>query len=106
MKIAVTSGGGSMSAQVDQNFGRCAYFIIYDTETGKFEPVTNPAASMMGGAGPAAAKLISEKNCGILLTGMIGPNAEQALTLYGIKVVTGVSGTVKEAVDSYLKQTG
>ncbi|MBU2472187.1 MAG: hypothetical protein KKF20_07235, partial [Bacteroidetes bacterium] len=33
MKIAVTSTGGSMDVLVSEQFGRCQYFIIYDTET-------------------------------------------------------------------------
>ncbi len=104
MKIAVTATGGSMSAQVEQNFGRCAYFMIVDIETMKFEPVQNPAASMSGGAGPAAAQTINDRGCKVLLTGVIGPNAQSSLQQYGIEVVTGVAGTVKEAVENYIKQ--
>ena len=106
MKIAVTATGGSMSAQVAQNFGRCEYFIIVDSDTMKFEPVSNSATSMMGGAGPAAAKVINDKDCKILLTGAVGPNAENALKQYGIEVVQGTAGTVKEAVEKYIKDKG
>ncbi len=104
MKIAVSATGGSMSAQVAQNFGRCAYFMVVDSDTMKFEPVQNPAGSMMGGAGPAAAKAINEKGSEVLLTGVVGPNAENALKQYGIEVVQGTSGTVKEVVENYLKK--
>ncbi|MGM0442100.1 MAG: NifB/NifX family molybdenum-iron cluster-binding protein [Elusimicrobiota bacterium] len=102
MKIAVTSTGGSMNAQVAKNFGRCAYFIIADTDgSTNFDPVQNRAAGMTGGAGPEAAKLINEKGAEVLLTGKVGPNATSALSQYGIEVVTGVSGTVKNAVEEY-----
>jgi predicted Fe-Mo cluster-binding NifX family protein len=106
MKIAVSATGGSMSAQVSGQFGRCAYFLIVDSETMKFEPISNPAQGMMGGAGPEAARVISSKGAEVVLTGGVGPNAKSALDAAGIKIVTGYSGgmTVKEAVEKYLNE--
>ena len=105
MKIAVSSEGGSMNARVSEQFGRCAYFLIVDTETMKFEPVSNPAAGMMGGAGPEAARQIANRGANIILTGSVGPNAKAALDAAGIKIVTGISGTktVKETIEEYIK---
>ena len=93
-----------MSALVSEQFGRCAYFIIVDSETMKWEPIFNQAAGMMGGAGPEAARLISSRGVEVVLTGSVGPNAEPALKSAGIKIVTGISGTltVKQAVEQYL----
>ena len=105
MKIAVSSQGGSLNAQVAANFGRCAYFLIIDSETMQFEIFTNPAEGMMGGAGPEAARQIHQKGAAVLLTGAVGPNAEVAIRNYGIKLVQGFSGTVKEAVEKYLKES-
>ena len=90
MRIAVTSTGGSLNAQVAQNFGRCAYFIIVNSDDMKFEPIANPGVGMMGGAGPAAAREINDRDCKVLLTGKVGPNAQTALDQFNIKVVTGV----------------
>ena len=104
MKIAVTATGGSLSAQVAQNFGRCPYFIIVDSDTMKFDPVQNPAAAMMGGAGPAAARTVNEAGSKVLLTGIVGPNAQGALEQYGIEIVTNTTGTVKEAVEKYISR--
>ncbi|MEA3506516.1 MAG: NifB/NifX family molybdenum-iron cluster-binding protein [Elusimicrobiota bacterium] len=105
MKIAVTSTGGSLSAQVDQTFGRCAYFIIADTDNiKKFEPIQNAAASAAGGAGPLAAKLINDKGAKVILTGKLGPNAQGALQQYGIKVVENVSGKVKDVLEKYVEK--
>ena len=101
MKIAVSSTGGSMSAQVSPTFGRCAYFVIVDADTMKFEVLSNPAEGMMGGAGPEAARQIQQKGCGVVLTGKVGPNAQRALEQYGIKAVSDAAGTVKEAVEKY-----
>ena len=41
-----------MEAEVEPRFGRCAYFLIVDSETMHFEAFSNPATSLGGGAGP------------------------------------------------------
>lgn len=103
MKIAISSKGGSLHAQMDERFGRCEYFIIVDSETMKFNAVFNPSSDVSGGAGPAAAKKIAEQGAEVLITGNVGVNAQQALEAAGIKVVTGAVGTVKEVVENFLK---
>lgn len=102
MKMAVSASGGSLSAQVDPRFGRCAYFVIVDSETKKFTAFSNPASGISGGAGPAAAEEIAKNKVQVVLTGQVGGNAQEALEKAGIRIVTGAGGTVKEAVDNYL----
>ena len=106
MKIAVSSKGGSLHAQMDERFGRCEYFIIVDSETMKFNAVFNPSTDASGGAGPSAAKKIAEHNAEVLITGHVGVNAQQALDAAGITVAPGFTGTVKEVVENYLKTVG
>ncbi len=103
MKIAVTATGGSLTAQMDSRFGRCNYFVIYDTDTEKINAFSNPASAFSGGAGPAAARELTKNNVEVLITGHVGTNAEQALDAAGIKVVTDYTGTVQEVLNAYLK---
>ncbi|RQW09971.1 dinitrogenase iron-molybdenum cofactor biosynthesis protein [candidate division KSB1 bacterium] len=103
MKIAVTATGGALTAQMDSRFGRCAYFVIFDTETKKINAFANPAAAFAGGAGPAAARELTKYSVEVLITGHVGLNAEQALAAANIKVVIGYSGTVQEVLDAYAK---
>ena len=105
-KIAVTSTGGSLDALVSEQFGRCQYFLIIDSETMKFEAISNLGELMQSGAGPKAAEIIIGKGAQILLTGRVGDKAEEALKRGGVKIVDGYKGTikVKDAVKSYLSK--
>jgi predicted Fe-Mo cluster-binding NifX family protein len=101
MKIAISSTGKTLECMIDPRFGRCQYFIYADPETLQFEVVDNNSAIAGGGAGIAAAQAISVKGADAILTGNCGPNAYQVLTAAGIKVITGVTGKVNDAIQDY-----
>jgi predicted Fe-Mo cluster-binding NifX family protein len=101
MKIAVSATGPSLDAEVDPRFGRCQYFIIVDPQTMQFEAIENTSAMASGGAGISAAQMIAGKGVEAVLTGNCGPNAYQVLSPAGIKVITGVSGKVQDAIQGY-----
>jgi len=101
MRIAISTNGKTMDAVVDPRFGRCQYFIIVDPDTMQFDSVENPSITASGGAGVSTAQTIASKGIEAVLTGNCGPNAYQVLSPAGIKVITGVSGKVRDAVQSY-----
>jgi len=101
MKIAISANGQNLDAEVDPRFGRCQHFIIADTETEEFEALDNSSASAAGGAGISAAQMIVKQGVEAVLTGNCGPNAHQVLSPAGIKVITGVSGKIKDAIAEY-----
>ena len=75
--------------------------MIVDTETMEFEVVSNTGVGAANGAGIQAAQLVSSKGVMVVLTGNVGPNAYGALTASSVEVVTGVAGSVEDAVNRF-----
>ncbi len=98
MKICVTAQGKDLNARVDPRFGRCPYFIIVDPQTLEFEAIENSSVAAGSGAGIQSGQLMANKAVEVLLAGNIGPNAFTTLQAAGIRVITGVTGTVQDAV--------
>jgi predicted Fe-Mo cluster-binding NifX family protein len=106
MKIAVSATSNDLEVPIDPRFGRCPYFILVETEEGKIaghEAIENPAVGAVSGAEIQAAESIGNKGIEILITGNIDSNAFQALSNKGIKIISGVTGTIKEAIEKYLR---
>ena len=103
MKIAISSTGTTKDSPVDQRFGRCKYFSIYDIDSKTFSTVANDAQLSTHGAGVQSAQNVADSGVSIVLTGNIGPNAHRALQAAHITVITGVSGTVAEALEKFSK---
>jgi len=101
VKIAISATGPGLDADVDPRFGRCQYFIIVDAETMQFEALENSSAAAAGGAGISAAQMVANKGVAVVLTGNCGPNAYQTLSAAGVQVISGVSGTVRDAVQAH-----
>jgi predicted Fe-Mo cluster-binding NifX family protein/ferredoxin len=101
MRIAVTATGPSLDDHVEARFGRCAYFLIVDTETLEHEPIENPNVALGGGAGIQSAQLMADRDVQTVLTGNCGPNAFQVFGAAGIRVIVGVSGVVRDAVEQF-----
>ncbi|RLI29932.1 MAG: dinitrogenase iron-molybdenum cofactor biosynthesis protein [Candidatus Hecatellales archaeon] len=101
-KICVTSMGPTLDSPVDPRFGRCAYLLIIDVDSGQLlEAVSNPSVMAPSGAGIQTAETVASKGVEAVVTGNVGPNASQELSSAGIRVITGFQGTVREAVEAY-----
>jgi predicted Fe-Mo cluster-binding NifX family protein len=86
---------------VDPRFGRCAYFVIVETEDMGFEALANESGALGHGAGIQAARLMAEQQVKAVLTGRCGPNAHETLRAADIEVMIGCSGTVADAVEAF-----
>ena len=103
MKIAVSSSGKDLNSQVDPRFGRCAYFVIVETNDMSFEAFDNESIALGGGAGIQAAQFVASKGAKAIVTGNVGPNAVQTLSAAGVQVFVGQSGTVREVIENYTR---
>ena len=82
MKIAVSTSGKTLDSEVEPRFGRCAGFILFDTETRNFQYLDNSAQQNLSqGAGIQAAQMIVEAGAEVLITGQVGPKAAQVLEI-------------------------
>ena len=101
MKIAISASGDKLDAPIDPRFGRSPYHVIVDTDTMSYEAVANTGMNASSGAGIGAAQSVASKGVQAVVTGSFGPNATMVLSQAGIKMMTGATGTVREAVEAY-----
>jgi predicted Fe-Mo cluster-binding NifX family protein len=102
MLVVVTSQGTSLDDPVDPRFGRATHFVLVDTDTGEFsghDNTQNLQASQ--GAGIQAAQAVARLGANAVLTGHVGPKAFATLRAGHVVVYTGVTGTVREALDKF-----
>ena len=101
MKIAVSSTGKDLDSQIDPRFGRCAYFLIVETDDMSYEAFDNENIALGGGAGIQSAQFVAAKGVKAVVTGNCGPNAVNTLSAAGVELYVGENGTVKDAVQRY-----
>jgi predicted Fe-Mo cluster-binding NifX family protein len=103
MKIAVSSSGRTLDSQIDPRFGRCAYFIIVNTDDMSFEAFDNEAIALGGGAGIQSSQFVVSKEVEAVITGNIGPNAVHTLSAAGVKIFRGQTGSIREVIEGFNK---
>ncbi len=100
MKVVISSQSQSLDGAVDPRFGRCAFFLVVDTENDSLDAVPNPGAEAMGGAGPMAAQKVSDLGAEAVITGNLGPKAADSLAALKIKVYRAESISAGKALDA------
>ena len=79
MKIIITASSDQIDQPFNPRFGRAEYFILIDSETQKWESLSNPAMGAHGSAGPQAVQFIATHQPDVVISGRYGPNAFSAL---------------------------
>ncbi len=102
MKVAVTSQGLDVYSSIDPRFGRAKCFVVVDTESGQMTAVDNSVnVNALQGAGIQAGRKVVELGAAAVITSHVGPKAFATLQAGGVKVYTGASGTVGDAVEQF-----
>ncbi len=106
MLIAVSATGQTTESQVDQRFGRCANFILFDTDTDEFEVLPNSANQAGSGAGIQVVQMLSQRGVQAVIAGNVGPNAVRALQASDIEIyAAGAGKTVAQAIKDWREGT-
>ncbi len=87
MKVTISSTGDNLESKIDQRFGRCAYFVIYDTESKAIEYIPNPNKDLEEGAGKAAVQLLSTRNVQKIISGEFGIKIKPLLDSLKIQMI-------------------
>jgi predicted Fe-Mo cluster-binding NifX family protein len=87
MKIAITSTGNSLEAKLDSRFGRCSYFVVYDTISCSTEFIPNPNMETIEGAGPASVQLVASKGVSKVVSGEFGAKVKSIFDQLKIQLI-------------------
>jgi predicted Fe-Mo cluster-binding NifX family protein len=99
MKIAITSTGDSLDSKLDERFGRCSYFVVYDTESKSTEFIPNPNKEAENGAGPASVQVVASRNVGKIVSGEFGMKIKSLVDSLQIQmIVVKEPKTIREII--------
>jgi len=87
MKTAITSTGNGLDSKLDQRFGRCSYFVIYDSLTKGIEFLPNPNKEAQEGAGPASVQLVASRKVEKIISGEFGIKIKSLLDSLKIQMI-------------------
>ena len=87
MKVAIASTGNTLQSHIDSSFGRCAWFIIVDTESGAMEFLPNTHRELEEHAGKAAVELVATRNVAMIVSGEFGIKIKPLLDSMHIQMV-------------------
>lgn len=106
MKIAFTADEpNGLESVLSYHFGHCPYFVVVEVGEGniikKVDSIENPyAGEHSPGELPAFMHTIGAD---VIVTGGMGPRAQEFFMQYGIKPIVGAYGKVKDVLKEVLK---
>jgi len=87
MKAAITSTGNTLESPLDMSFGRCAYFVVYDTDSQSIEFLPNPNKEAEEGAGTASVQLMASRKVSKIISGEFGIKIKPLLDSLRIQMI-------------------
>jgi predicted DNA-binding protein (UPF0251 family)/predicted Fe-Mo cluster-binding NifX family protein len=102
MKIAISSVDGTLEGPIDERFGRCKKFVLYNKATKQLEIIDN-AQNMNSaqGAGIQSSQNVVNAGAKAVISGHLGPNAFRVLQEARVDVYTTTGMTVAEAIKAF-----
>jgi predicted Fe-Mo cluster-binding NifX family protein len=99
MKIAVPTIGD----QINQDFDKSRKCTIYTVEGTLIHSEEVVESSTDGGVKSSMSNILAQYGVMTLIAGGIGDGTRNVLGVKGIRTIKGVSGTAKNAVESFLR---
>lgn len=101
MRIAIPAAEKTIDSPVDDRFGRCPYFCVYNLVNGETIFLENTHKGGAGGVGPQVAEFLANNNIQKIMAIEIGPKAMGLLNKLNIKTEIISNGlTVQKVIDS------
>ncbi len=85
MKIAITSELHDIDSKIDERFGRCNFFYIYDTEAKKGDFFENPYKEANQGVGSKIVEFLANKSVNEIFAVEVGDKAMTMLDKLNMK---------------------
>ena len=104
MKLFLTAAGKSMGDIIDPSFGRCNYFLIYETEDDSHEYIENPFQDAQANVSTMVAQAAIDYGCSVAIAVNPGPRAFQLFKEQGIEIYKADEGVkLRELVSKFSK---
>jgi predicted Fe-Mo cluster-binding NifX family protein len=87
MKTAIALKEGNENSCIDRHFGRCAFFCIFDDETGLSEIRENPGLGSRECKGEIIVRKLLEWKVSRVISGDFGIHVQQSLTRHRIQMI-------------------
>ena len=102
MKVAITSTGLTLDDNVGTRPDRCSYWLFVEPATMKYEAIQNPIMSLSGpAAGNFLVQLFKENSVKFILAGGCGCNQLKELSKNGMRLLLGMTGSVRETIEKF-----
>jgi len=85
MKIAIASDKKDINSKIDERFGRCNFFYIYETETKKGDFFENSFKDENQGVGAKIVEFLANKSVNEIFVAEVGEKAATMLSKLNIK---------------------
>ena len=99
-KLALSSMGKDLSSTIAPIFDESPYFIIIGL--GSFQAFKNPNVGDSNNVGVQSAQFVVDKGAGAVITNNISLEAMNELRKLNVKVYSGISGAVSQALEWYM----
>ncbi|MCI1208207.1 MAG: NifB/NifX family molybdenum-iron cluster-binding protein [Treponema sp.] len=101
MIIAIPADERNENTTVCMSYGRCPFYMLYDTDKKNSIFLENSAAQDPGGAGIKASQLLVDKNVAVVLTPRCGENAAKVLNQAAVKIYKTVQNSAKDCIKAF-----